>query len=178
MQIGSQYLFPLILIDSRLTSYYLDAEGSVYSTRQTGVPKKLLGSRSSYSRYYTLAGSTHEAGTLFRRAKQHIEFVKHTTKPSAVDAIKAAAKTSSKISAARSHAESVAQGIAKRGWVIGKVASHDGALHLQFGSKPAIHLTEQSYTSELSRLAQEHPGTQFVAVRIEKAVVAGGLAWS
>lgn len=178
MQIGSQYLFPLTLIDSRLTSYFMDADGGVYSTRQTGLPKKLLGSRSSYSRYYTLAGRTHEAGTLFHRAKQHIEFVKHTSKPSAVDVIKAAVKSAPKTSSARSHAETVSQGIAKRGWVIAKVAMHDGKLHLQFGSKPAIHLTEDSYTSELTRLAQEHPGVQFVAVRIEKAVIAGGLAWS
>lgn len=176
MQVGSQYLFPLELIDTGLKGYYLSGEGKFISTKQSAAGRVMTGSGSfgSRTRYYTMNGMSYEGAILYRRAQQHINFKAETTKPS--QAIAVANKTGAKVTG-RSHAGTVQAGIAGRGVVIARVAVHDGVQHLLFGSKPALHMTEQSYTDEMTRLATQYPGVEFVALKVVKSVKAGGFTW-
>jgi hypothetical protein len=177
MQVGTLYLFPLSLIDSGLGGYFVSAEGKFYSTKQSAAGRVMTGSGSfgSRTRYYTMRGQSYEGAVLYRRAQQHINFKAETTKPSATIAV--ANKVPAAKVTGRSHAGTVQAGIAGRGVVIARVAVHDGVQHLLFGSKPALHMTEQSYTDEMTRLATQYPGVEFVALKVVKSVKAGGFTW-
>ena len=179
MQVGSQYLFPLSKIDTHLNGYFVSATGQMFSTKQTPVGRQMTGSGvSSRYRYYTMNGQSYDGAVLFRRAQQHASFAAETSKPS--DSIALANKvagTKAGKPTQRSHAASTQLGIKGRGVVIARVAVHDGQEHLLFGSKPAIHMTEQSYTDEMVRLATEHPGTEYVALKVVKSVKTGGFTW-
>lgn len=176
MQLHGLTLFPLKLIHgTRLEGYYIDAQGEVYSTRMSAVPKKLLGSKQfSYSRrYYTLAGASYDGASLLRQAKGSPKWAEEMTIAKTI--VKRVGQVQLKD---RAHAGNVTEGLTFKGWVIAKVAKHKGKEFLQFGSQPAIHMTEASYKAEMTRLATQEPGTRFVALRIEQSLVAGGLQWS
>ena len=49
---------------------------------------------------------------------------------------------------------------------------------VSFTSTPSVHTTEQSWKTEIERLAKANPGVKFIAVTITAAVVAGGLVWN
>lgn len=176
MQIGTQYLFPLSKVDSRLTGYYISADGKIYSTKQSADGRLMTGSGSygSRVRYFTMNSQSYDGSVMYRRAQQHADWKTETTKPTASIAV--ADKTGAKVTG-RSHAASVKAGVTGRGVVIARVAVHDGVEHLLFGSKPALHMTEQSYTDEMTRLATQYPGVEFVALKVVKSVKAGGFTW-
>jgi hypothetical protein len=175
MQVGTQYLFPLTKIDTTLGGYFVGADGKFYSTKQTPAGRVMHGSGNRFgTRYFTMSGRSVDGSMLYRRAQQHGDWKVETTKPSATIAV--ANKTGAKVTG-RSHAASVKAGITGRGVVVARVAVHDGVEHLLFGSKPAIHMTEQSYTDEMTRLAAQYPGVEFVALKVVKSVKAGGFTW-
>jgi hypothetical protein len=177
MQVGTLYLFPLSKIDSHLGGYFVSAEGTFYSTKQSVAGRKMTGSGSfgSRTRYYTMNGRSYEGAVLYRRAQGHGDWKVETTKPSQVIAV--ANKVPAAKVTGRSHAASASLGIKGRGVVIARVATHDGVEHLLFGSQPALHMTEQSYTDEMTRLATQYPGVEFVALKVVKSVKAGGFTW-
>ena len=178
MQVGSSYLFPLSKIDTRLDGYFVSLEGKMFSTKQSTQGRSMVGSDSygSRSRYYTMNGCSYEGAVLFLRAKQHNEWKSETMKPAVILFVADHLAAQSKVTD-RSHAQAVDQGIKGRGFVVAQVAVHDGQEHLLFGSKPAIHMSEQSYKNEMTRLATMHPGKKFVALKIVASVVSGGVKW-
>jgi hypothetical protein len=179
MQVGTLYLFPLSKIDSHLGGYFVSAEGTFYSTKQSVAGRKMTGSGSfgSRTRYYTMNGRSYEGAVLYRRAQGQGDWKVETTKPSETIATMNKILQSTKQVSARSHAASASLGIKGRGVVIARVATHDGVEHLLFGSQPALHMTEQSYTDEMTRLATQYPGVEFVALKVVKSVKAGGFTW-
>ena len=178
MQVGSSYLFPLSEIDTHLSGYFVSAEGKMFSTKQSTQGRVMVGSGSygSRHRYYTMYGCSYEGAMLFRRAQQHANWKSETSKPTANVLTVSKHDAQSRVTD-RSHAQAVDQGIKGRGFVIGQVAMHEGQEHLLFGSKPAIHMTEQSYKDEMTRLATSKPGMKFVALKIVASVVSGGVKW-
>lgn len=178
MQFGTMNLFPLDLAYQRLKGYYLSADLTVYSTRRGLTPVKMSGSKAfgAYHRNYTLNGvsytETYLRGLVGGNSAFKKSFAEHTSAPKVAAAVEAKSKVSN-----RSHAQAVDQGIKSRGFVIAQVAMHDGQEHLLFGSKPAIHMTEQSYKDEMTRLATSKPGMKFVALKIVASVVSGGVKW-
>jgi hypothetical protein len=177
MQVGTLYLFPLPLIDSTLSGYFVSAEGKFYSTKQSAAGRVMCGSGNRFgSRYFTMNGRSVDGSVLYRRAQAHASWKAETTKPSVVADVAVSNKTGAKVTG-RSHAASASLGIKGRGVVIARVAVHDGVEHLLFGSQPALHMTEQSFTDEMTRLATQYPGVEFVALKVVKSVKAGGFTW-
>jgi len=174
MQVGTLYLFPLSKVDSHLHGYFVSAEGKFYSTMQSAAGRQMYGNGSGH---YTMNKRTVDGRLLYRRAQAHGDWKTETTKPSVSASVAVANKTGAKVTG-RSHAPTVKAGVSGRGVVIARVAVHDGVEHLLFGSKPAIHMTEQSYTDEMTRLATQYPGVEFVALKVLKSVKAGGFTWS
>jgi hypothetical protein len=177
MQFGTMNLFPLDVANNRLSGYFLASDYTVYSTKRSTSPVRMHGSKGygSYHRTYTLNGQSYTEAylkglvtknTIFGHA-----FVDHTSASR-----KAEASVTTKLSN-RSHATSASQGVKAKGVVIAQVAVHEGVEHLLFGSKPAIHLTEQSYRDEMTRLASQKPGTKFVALKVVASVISGGVQW-
>lgn len=72
------------------------------------------------------------------------------------------------------HATTLVQGIYQRGFIIGRV--ENGVI--LFGSKPPIHLTEDSVKAEVARLAAKSPGTQIIWVKIQGAATVNGINWA
>lgn len=178
MQVGSSYLFPLSKIDTHLDGYFISAEGKMFSTKKFSQGRVMVGSGpyGTSARTYTMNGCSYDGSMLFHRAQQHRDWKNETMTPTANVLIVTKHDAQSKITD-RSHAQDVVQGIKGRGFVIGQVAVHDGQEHLLFGSKPAIHMTEQSYKDEMTRLATSKPGIKFVALKIVASVVSGGVKW-
>lgn len=173
----TENLFPLEKARSGFRGYYIDAKGGVYSTQQQSKPKQMLGSRaygsSQPTRTFTLNRNSYSGSYLLTLARQHADFAKETTPVTQAVMAAVAATAVGK----RSHASSVADGLKAKGVVIAQVAVHGGQEFLLFGSKPAIHMTEQSYKDEMTRLATGKPGTKFVAVKVIATVVSGGVSW-
>lgn len=167
-------VFPLTLVDRRHEGYFMTSAGDVYSTKQNASGIKMYGSGSygSKNRYFTLNGLSWSGQDLLRRAKNHPSWAEHTNpKKAAATAVAPKVKD-------RSHATAVDEGIKSRGFVVARVAVHDGKQFLMFGSKPAIHLTEASVTDEVTRLANTNPGVEFVMLKIVKSAKSGGLSWN
>lgn len=164
-------VFPLLKVDSRLSAYYITRDGQVFSTISK-TPTRLSGSRSISGTYFTLNRRSYRADRLLTMAKTHPEFEKETRQI-------CLSKTEDEVTTIkdRVHASTVAAGLNGKGWVIAQVAIHEGEQFLMFGSKPKIHMTPDSVTAELARLATTKPGTKFVSFKVDKAVVAGGLSW-
>jgi hypothetical protein len=168
-------VFPLERLYSRLSAYYIDATGAVYSTKGKN-PVKLLGScKRGGQRYYTLDKQSWSGTWLLNRARNHPAYFGETSSAKAAE--EPVSTDSSGSPWPIPHAPSVEAGLKAKGWVIGQVSVHEGEQFLMFGSKPKIHLTVASVDAELARLAGEKPGTKFVSFKVDKAVVAGGLSW-
>ena len=180
MQVGPSYLFPLSKLDNQLYDYFVSSKGEMFSIKQSPVGRAMVGSGSgsggSSRRYYTMNGSQREGVRLYRRAQQHADWKVETSKPAAILFVGDHLATQSKITD-RSHSPDVEHGIKNHGFVICQVAMHEDQEHLLFGSKPVIHLTEQSYKDEMIRLATSKPGMKFVALKIVASVVSGGIKW-
>jgi hypothetical protein len=179
MKIGDKNLFPLNNINSRLNGYLMDRDGNIYSVKNTlGRVKMLAGSKTSSGHYFTLSNTTYRGDQLFSSAKAHKLFNAETaapTTPASVTQIVAGVKPLpvKDLDEKRSYAKSLAEGIALRGVMIAAVEGE----RLVFGSEPKIHVTEQSFRSEMERLARVKPGVKFVSVKITGSVVAGGVRW-
>ena len=170
MEVGNQYLFPLTWLESFFAGYYMDAKGDVYSTRR-GFPARMTGSSTSSGVYLTLNGRSQSKTALQRRAMSHPSFKEETSGP-----VKAVVSPGGlPVTVKRDHASSLAEGIAKRGWLVAKVALVQGEEALLFGSKPKVHTSQASVDDELARLATLNPGTKYVKLKIEGGLVLGGL---
>jgi len=66
-------------------------------------------------------------------------------------------------------------GATNGGVIIGQI-SPGGELTLS--KEPKIHMTEDSYKSEMARLAKQFPGTRFVAFKAVTSVIAQDLMWA
>jgi len=180
MQFGSMNLFALSHLSPHAYSgYYMNRDGAVYSTKRGSTPVKMLGSGHGAMLTYTMNKRSVNGLSLVRQAQRHSMFLSETaSNRPALDVVteRLAAKAKS-YGAQRNHASNVQVGIASKGVVIARVAKHDGAEHLLFGSKPAIHTTEASYKDEMTRLAMQYPGTKFVALKIVTSVISGGVTW-
>ena len=191
-------VFPLNLVAQKFDKYFITREGQLYSTKQVKDGRALHGSL-TYGRhnhldaYHTIAGNSYKAGDILRTAKQHGRFVSEVSKAGSwaadqelndmteVDNVEVMHRDMPQRDANvkdRAHAKTLDEGLKAKGYVIGKVASYNGENFLQFGSKPAIHLTLASRNAEMNRLATAQPGVKFVAVKIDATIVAGAVVWS
>lgn len=172
---GTDYLFPLQKVISRLQGYYIDKEGHVYSTRgKGGALAHLAGSKqhSWSNRYFTLDGATWEQGYLTCTAKAHGDFAKETTASAAV--LASVQARGAQVTAERAHAKTAAEALKANGSIIATVVGDK----FVFASSPVIHTTPESVRDEMTRLANLNPGTRYVEFKITSSVVAGGLNWS
>lgn len=180
-------MFPLSLIRPFYKDYYMDANGNVYSTKQRITPQLMKGTSAPRGgRLYTFTSTNpanrlpaNERGdVLFAEAKRHPSFALETnltTTPAGglttmpAMALKSAAKLGE-----RNHAASTRDGIAQKGYIIGRLEGEA----IVFGSKPMIHTTLKSVKSEVERLAQANPGKMILYVKIEGSAIANGIAWA
>jgi len=179
MKVGTLFLFPLSKLDSWLKDYFVSVDGKFFSTKQSVDGRQMQGAGCStpYLRSYTMAGMSREGSSLYRRAKQHVDFILETRMPAPVVSRPVDARTLRGSPADRSHAKSVDEGLAGKGWVIAQVESYNGQQFLQFGSKPTIHLSDGSVKAEMKRLATMKPGVKFVSLKVDSTVVTGGVVW-
>lgn len=176
------YLFPLVKLESRLENYYMDSTGSVYSTAKNKFPQCLAGSHDSIYRSpkYTLKGVLYNGADLVRRAKLFKNFKAETSEDAPgthsfsakdIDCLKEALLPN------RSHASTIDEGLSAKGWLIARVDISSAGEVLMFGSKPAIHLTNDSVKAEMLRLAKLKPGVKFVSFKVDKTCVASEVIW-
>jgi hypothetical protein len=166
--------------------YKMDKDGGVYSTKRSTTPQKMFGSGPTHNKSYTLStGRTPQTVSGFvlkMNATQHASWSKTFAPEAKVEAwphLPANLKTKQVAGVKdRSHATSVEAGIGAKGSVIARVMKHDGKEILVFGSAPAIHLTDDSVKAEMTRLATDHPGVKYVALKIGMSLVSGGLQWA
>ena len=181
---GMPGLFPLSKLNPHWNKYFMNASGDVFSTKTSDTPRKLNGSHTTSGRYYALSpssgyGSQTELATrLVNRARAHVDFHKETqlTQPHQSEFNKLRdgnGQTALEAMKDRDHAPSLQAGIKGRGYVIARVEGEA----LVFGSKPVVHTTLKSVTSEIERLANKTPGLQLVYLKIEGAVRAAKLVW-
>lgn len=188
-----QNVFPLVNVNSRLTGYYLDDMGFVFSTRRGGDAQRLAGSKTAAHRrlYFTLANSNYLETLLVSVSKNHPLWHKEINGPQNTvplglhnqGNIFADLSTGPKVStmqnqpskAARSHSTSVANGIKDRGVIIAHLHTKNGVDSIIVNPNPAIHNTTASWENELERLALLSPGTKYIALKILGGKVASGL---
>ena len=185
---GVNNLFPLSHIRPGYVGYFMDVNGHVYSTKQFTTPRKLAGSTTGYGAMqrtiysFTAAGrrqAVQEHGaTLFAEAKRHALWTKETSTTHVTVSMPDFAKGLGNVNKVDDsiHAATIVQGIKQRGYIIGQVVSGSGAI--VFGSKPKIHMTEESVKAEVARLAAKSPGTQIIYVKIMGAATSHALAWA
>lgn len=158
-------LFPLSRINAQLTHYYMDSSGNVFSTKQSTVPKKMLGTVTSGYRYYNLRTSrgaiNERADLLISKCKNHSDWKRETSLSSGPDVSEFTDEVNIK------------QAVAGHGYVICQVVNNA----LVFGSKPKIHTTLASVKAEVERLANKSPGVQIAYLQILGSAIAGSLVW-
>lgn len=174
MLVNGQYLFPLRTLSSQIgDSYFLSADERVFSNR-SGTLVELKGSKTSSGTYYKFGqqyGSGWRHDSIVKLARAHktwaaeILGAKITQKPQEVAAWPTPAD--------REHATSAEDGVKAKGQIIGRL--HNG--RLVFGHDPKVHLSDVSVSAEMTRLASVHPGVKFVALKITKSVISGGVVW-
>ena len=160
-------VFPLKTIDAYMDGYYIDRDGTVYSTKgRTGIAR-LSGSTTPSGRYYTLNKRTHRADDVFRRAKAHRDFVIETS-PGVVSLPKVIA--SAGLPAGRT--KSARHAVSAKGYVLATLAPND---KLVFGTEPVFHVSDVTAREEAERIAST-TGAEVVMlkvvgkVKIQKAV--------
>lgn len=169
MKVADKNLFPLNNINSRFSGYLMDADDNIYTTKNKfQTPTTMTGSRTSSGHYFTLNKNTYRRDFLVNAARNHRLFKSETAAPQ-VAVVSEVVKSNDK----RSYAKDLDEGIKLRGVMIAAVENGK----LVFSSEPKIHTTEQSYRSEMERLANTKPGMKFVSVKITGSVVAGGVKW-
>lgn len=192
-------LFPLQFVRNGFDGYYINAAGEVFSTKQYATPRKMTGGPGGRGtgRVYTFTSTDRfqrlpmnvRGDTLLADAKRHARWAIETNQynnsaPLAANAglvpmpamnlTHAAAAKAASEKASRNHASSTADGIARKGYIIGRL---DGDA-IVFGSKPVIHTSLTSVKSEVERLVQANPGKTILYVKIEGAAVANGIHWA
>lgn len=171
MKIGKSdlNLFPLNKLGDRvLDGYFMDADGNVYSTRASKLPKMMRGSRVDSKVYYTCSyyngrfSTRYDGAKLFERAKRNKSFVLHTSGgPFSGTATQPQAPNQFEI------------GLAAKGWMIASVIAKKVSI---VGNE--IYLTPDLTHAALVKAAQEKPGVKFVSLKIDRTVVANGLVWN
>lgn len=188
-----QNVFPLVNVNSRLTGYYLDDMGFVFSTRRGGDAQRLAGSKTAAHRrlYFTLANSNYLSSVLFDASRRHPLWNKEINGPkqeipqpkhaNIFDDLSTGTKdqTMKHVNPIskdiRSHSTSVANGIKCRGVIIASILTKNGVDSIIVNPNPAIHNTTASWENELERLALLSPGTKYIALKILGGKVASGL---
>lgn len=179
MLIDGQFLFPMAMLRHSFDGYYMNVQGAIFSNRgPSGKLRQLNGSRTTSGHYFTLNNSTWRHDQLMREAKAHAKFANHTTGITSEDRImqKSVSSTADQVLNAirdRHHAENVAQGVKQKGVVLATIV--DGTLI--FGSRPKIHLSDESWRAEAERIAVAKPGLKVVALKVVGSVVSGGVNW-
>lgn len=176
---GVNNIFPLNLLNTNFTDYYMDANGRVYSTKRVTTPQVMLGSTTgfgsrrrhvySFSSPNTRQATQQFGDDLFAKAKRHADWALHTSG----HPIANAAKMPNFITKDRDHAQTLEDGLRSKGYIIGQVQGEA----LVFGSKPKVHTTLTSVKEEVARLASKSPGTKIVYLKVEGMAVANGIAW-
>lgn len=170
----SSPVFPLSKCKPNWHSYFMAADGTIYSTRKSPMAYVIRGSNG----YVTLGSVTSSRGMVVHVAKRHSDFKMETAAklvppPSVVKTI---AKTTAKTDKTyRHHAKSLHAGVDLKGWIIGEVTP-TGALLLS--KEPKVHLDEVSVKNELERLALAHPAVRFISLKVDHCVIANGISWS
>lgn len=160
---GMAGLFPLTYLDGRMIGYYINERGEVFSTRQYKKPTKMAGSVTGGLRYYTIGvgrnqSKSMQGAVLLSLARNNPNWKRETSTVTA---------------AGPTQGVTASVGLQTKGFVIATVQDSI----LVFGSKPKIHLTEDSAKAEVERLAQKSPGVQIVYLQIKGGAVAEGMRW-
>ncbi len=178
MLIENRYLFPLKEIPSSLlcfyggnsSGYYMDLDGSIFSDRRGKGLVQLNGSRTLSGHYFSLGYQKFRHDEIFNAAKKSPSWSSHFAAVPTVSNprnVRADAK--------RSYAPNLPSAIKQKSVMIVSVTP-DG-YKLIVGSNPKFHTTEESWRSEMKRLASVKPGTKFIALEIKASVVSGGEVW-
>ena len=165
-------VFPLKSIDVYMDGYYIDRDGNVWSTkgRSGSAPTKLLGSTTPSGRYYTLNKRTHRADDVFRRARNHRDFIAETSPTTALTQV--ATKATAPAALPPGRTKSAKAAVQAKGFVLATLAPND---KLVFGTEPVFHLTPNTARAEAERIAGA-TGSEVVMlnivgkVKVQKAV--------
>jgi hypothetical protein len=205
MELNGQHVFPLVKLDSTWGKYFMNADGDVISTAMHKSGVKLMGSRSGYTHYVTLAGVSVNLPRLRSRAKLHRDWVAETT---ALPTVRSALTE-----ALKNKTPAVQTPVAAASWPFGGKAN-PVATAVQAPVAPVAHkrvaitavhsdlasaikgrgfiiarvngnvldpsvgkaiVLESDADAELERQARANPGVQFVKLQIKAAVMAGAL---
>lgn len=178
MLIENRFLFPLNEIvngngiyfyQGLASGYYMDVNGAIYSTRRGKGLVQLNGSRTVSGHYYTIGGTSYRHDKLFEAAKKSKTWAAHVGGGLVEPMI------GTRGSEKRSYAPNLPSAIKQHAVMIASVTP-DG-YKLIIGSNPKFHLGEDSWRSEMQRLASLKPGTKFIALEIKAAIIAGGVVW-
>lgn len=158
MQVGTKSnLFPLNLVYSYMSGYWIDAYGNIWSTRKKSEPQPM---KVNSAGNIQLCLRTHSRSLLLARAKANSLWRTHTEPavPKTVVKPSASTQTTTKVPV---------------GWVIG---THVGT-SFSFSENPKVHVTEGDCIAELERLAKSKPGVTFVSFKVDRSATAGGVIW-
>ena len=162
-------LFDLTLVDRYLSSYFMDREGTVYSTK-SGSPVKLNGSRTPSGRYFTLNKRSFRQDNLQRMARNHPRFLAETTHLKS-NALPAAPKNVAP--SMRWRTKEAREAIRQKGFLL---ATLSPAGKLVFGTEPMFHLLEQSARDEAERVASA-AGAEIVMLQVVGKVKVQKAGW-
>lgn len=176
MLVHGRNLFPLNNIEPAAHGYFMDADGAIYSTRaKANQLRRLFGTHTSSGRYFKMGHYTHRLDHLVNRAKSHPNWSAETKATISLSNIDyKAPKPSVQNAEQRMYACDIHTAIRNRAVIIAAVNENG---KLVFGTDPKMHVGEESYRSEMQRLASLKPGTKFVALQIVTAVTATGVQW-
>lgn len=165
-------VFPLKTIDIYMDGYYIDRDGGVWSTkgRSGSSPTKLMGSTTPSGRYYTLNKRTHRADDVFRRARQHKDFITETG--NTVGALPET-RTQDLAGVLPGRSKSARQAVAVKGYVLATLSPND---KLVFGTDPMFHLTEPTAKAEAERIAS-NTGAEVVMLKVVGKVKVQKAVW-
>lgn len=179
MQLSNMNVFPLVKHSNYLAGYFMSADGSVWSNKNSrnGTLTKLSGSRTPSGIYYTLNKRSYSASDLANAAKRHPAFAGEVA-PKAVayaqSLVTPVVVTAHGAVPAGNKSRSAGKLLATKGFVIATVNDTD---KLVFGTDPIFQLDEQTATTEAERIANLHPGKRVVLLKAYKSVVAGTTKW-
>ena len=166
--------FPIPLFDLSWSSnvfrgYFMDREGTVYSTK-SGSPVRLKGSCTPSGRYFTLNKRSFRQDNLQLMARNHPKFLAETTHLKS-NVLPAAPKNVAPSMQWRT--KEAREAIRQKGFLL---ATLSPAGKLVFGTEPMFHLLEQSARDEAERVAST-TGAEIVMLKIVGKVKVQKAVW-